>query len=230
MRRDARSARIVHDRQSKGELAMKGSRFLIGASVLLAASCSTVTVERDWDHTVDFSRYRTFAIREGSRARSPFVQQRIESAVTSALEAKGLKPSDDSPDLLVYTHVRVSREREIDYTTFGYGGWYGWPGWGPGHWGVATATVREIPVGTMIVDLVDARRKHLVWRGKASKTIEDEEDRSQEAVSRAVAKLFKDFPPTHVALARRAAARSVRAPAVRASSLASLGRLLAPRT
>jgi hypothetical protein len=171
-------------------------RLLLGAAVLMAAaSCSTVSIDRDWDHTADFSRYRTFAIREGSRARSPFLQQRIEAAVASALEERGLRASDDSPDLLVYTHVRVGREREIDFNTFGYGGWYGWPGWGPGGWGASAATVREVPIGTLVVDLVDGARKRLVWRGTASRTIEGAEARSEEAVRRAVEKLFRDFPP-----------------------------------
>jgi hypothetical protein len=174
---------------------MKASLLAIALLAFLTASCSTLTVDADWDHTVDFGRYRTFAVREGTRARNPFLQQRIEAAVTSALESKGLRRTDESPDLLVYTHVRVSRERVIDYSTFGYGGWYGWPGWGPGRWGVTTAAVRDIPVGTLVVDLVDADRKQLVWRGAASRTIEDPEDRSPEAVNKAIAKLFARFPP-----------------------------------
>jgi Domain of unknown function (DUF4136) len=175
---------------------MKAPRGMLLAFVTCcAAACATLSVDTDWDRTVDFSRYHTFAIREGSRARNTFVQQRIERAVGSALVARGLRPSDDRPDLLIYTHVRVSREREIDYSTFGYGGWYGWPGWGPGRWGPTTATVREIPVGTLVVDLVDGDHKQLVWRGTASRTIEDAADRSEEAVDRAVARLFAKFPP-----------------------------------
>ena len=176
---------------------MKTLRALTVLLVAAATACSTLQVTSDWDHNVDFSKYRTFDMREGTRISDSLIEQRIERGIVSLLEAKGLRKDPNSADLLVYTHVRVSNQTQIDYNTFGYGGWYGWGGWRRGGWGPTTATVREIPVGTLIVDLVDARKKELVWRGTATDTISsDPNSRSQEKVDKALAKVFETFPPS----------------------------------
>lgn len=175
---------------------MKILKGLLASLVVTAAACSTLQVTSDWDHTVNFSRYRTFDFREGTRISDSLIERRIDRGILSQLQAKGLRRDESSPDLLVYTHVRISNQRQIDYNTFGYGGWYGWGGWRTGGWGPTVATVREIPVGTLIVDLVDARKKALVWRGTATDTISaDPNSRSQEKVDQALAKVFATFPP-----------------------------------
>jgi hypothetical protein len=175
---------------------MKTRKTLLALLIVTAAACSTLQVTSDWDHTVDFAKYRTFDLREGTKISDSLIEQRIERGIVSQLEAKGLRRAENNPDLLVYTHVRISNQRQIDYNTFGYGGWYGWGGWRTGGWGTTTATVRDIPVGTLIVDLVDARKKALVWRGTATDTISsDPNARSQEKVDNALTKVFATFPP-----------------------------------
>ncbi len=175
---------------------MKTVEGLLALLVVTAAACSSLQVTSDWDHTVDFSRYKTFDLREGTRISDSLIEQRIDRGIVSSLEAKGLRRSESAPELLVYTHVRISTQRQIDYNTFGYGGWYGWGGWRRGGWGSTTATVRDIPVGTLIVDLVDAQKKELVWRGTATDTISaNPNSRSQEKVDGALAKVFATFPP-----------------------------------
>jgi hypothetical protein len=162
---------------------------------MMTAACSTLQISSDWDHTADFSKYQSFALREGTKAQNSLIQNRIERAVTSTLQAKGLRLDPQNPDLLVYTHVRVGKEQQVNYNTYGYGGWYGWYGWGPGGWSTTTATVTEVPVGTLIVDLVDAQKKALVWRGTATNTITDQDQVSQENIDKGMAKLFATFPP-----------------------------------
>ena len=175
---------------------MKTLKGLLAVLVVTAAACSTLEVTSDWDHTADFSKYRTFDLREGTKVSDSLIEQRIDRGIVSLLEAKGLRRDPSNPDVLVYTHVRVSSQTQIDYNSFGYGGYYGWGGWRTGGWGPSTATVREIPVGTLIVDLVDARKKALIWRGTATDTISsDPNARSQEKVDKALAKVFETFPP-----------------------------------
>ncbi len=91
--------------------------------------------------------------------------------------------------------MRVTQQKQVDYSTFGYGGWYGWDGWGTGGWSPETATVSEVPVGTLSVDLVDAQNKTLVWRGTATDTLTSQDVVNQKDVDAAVAKLLKGFPP-----------------------------------
>jgi hypothetical protein len=57
--------------------------------------------------------------------------------------------------------------------------------------------VQQIPVGTLIIDLVDAKAKQLVWRGTARDTIDQDatpEERDKN-IKNALNKLFENFPP-----------------------------------
>ena len=166
---------------------MNARMFPVALATIVAAACSTMRTNVDWDQTVDFSRYRTFAFQKGSPARNDLRQRAIEQAVGAKLQSKGLTPAVDRPDLRVFTHVVLSRAQRID--TIGYG--YGWR-WGGG---IATTTVTNIPVGTLIVDLVDTERKELVWRGKATDTIENDREERREQLREAVDKMFANFPP-----------------------------------
>ena len=62
---------------------------------------------------------------------------------------------------------------------------------------MTTSTVSEIPVGTLIIDLVDAGKKQLVWRGTASKTLEPDAspETKEKNINEAVQKMFANYPP-----------------------------------
>jgi hypothetical protein len=46
----------------------------------------------------------------------------------------------------------------------------------------------------MIVDLYDAKTKSLVWRGTAQNTLSNNGNKNSQMVSKAVAKMFKQWP------------------------------------
>jgi hypothetical protein len=80
-------------------------------------------------------------------------------------------------------------------TDYASAGWYGWR-WGGG---VATTTVSEIPVGTIVIDVVDGAAKQLVWRGwgKDDVTSRRSPEEAEEYARSVMAKLFENFPPAH---------------------------------
>jgi hypothetical protein len=55
----------------------------------------------------------------------------------------------------------------------------------------------QIPVGTMIIDLVDVGKKEAVWRGRAEGTLHPEKDNEarEENLIAILQKLFAGFPP-----------------------------------
>ena len=57
----------------------------------------------------------------------------------------------------------------------------------------------QIPVGTMIIDLVDVKLKHIVWRGRAKGALDPSlSNEAREEKLRAVLKqLFAGYPPAH---------------------------------
>jgi hypothetical protein len=87
------------------------------------------------------------------------------------------------------------------YDSFG-GGWgggggFGWGGGfgGGGGFGDATTTEDTYKVGTLVVDLFDAKTKKLFWRGSASDTISNKSDKNIRDLDKGVQKMFDHFPP-----------------------------------
>ena len=91
------------------------------------------------------------------------------------------------------SHVRLGTQQQVDVSSFGYGGYAGWGGWGGGY-GTSTVNVREVPVGTLIVDLVDAGRNELVWRAVDSGFVSNNPDKNVKYVQKSVIKMFKKYP------------------------------------
>jgi uncharacterized protein DUF4136 len=166
---------------------MKRRAFLVILAISAGVACSTVT-SFDYDKTLDFSRFKTFGFAKGTPAHRESTQKRIEGALTSTLWSKGLLPArEQTPDLLVYTHVVLERQQRIDTTACGYG----W-NWGTG---VTTTVVKDVPEGALVVDLVDSENKMLVWRGKAMDTIDRDSEATDDQLQRAVKGMFQGFPP-----------------------------------
>ena len=168
---------------------------LAALSIALVAitGCSTLKTSVDYDRSVNFSGYKTFSWRDSGDIRNPLMAKRIESAVAGELEKKGLtRAAGEEADLWVVAHPRLSKETQITSYNSGWG--YGWRYRGAR---ASTATIEQIPVGTLIVDLVDAKQKELVWRGTASDTLKPERtpEEREKALAKAVAEMFAKYPP-----------------------------------
>jgi hypothetical protein len=163
---------------------------LIVALGSLLFSCSTLQVNTDYVPGTDFTQYKSFTIQKADANLNPMAAERLDSALAAALKGRGLSQVEDGGDLKVFTHIVVGKETRVDST--GYGGYgYRWGG------GMQTTTVRDIPTGTLIVDLVDAKANTAVWRGIAKDTISTSatpEERQQKA-TQVCTELFANFPP-----------------------------------
>lgn len=179
------------------------TRLLTAVVLALAlAACATPRVYTDHNPAAQFSSYRTYSWREKAEKAPPLVQQRIIDAIDAQLRAKGWSPVADGGDVVLAAHVASRQEYELDsfYSDpyWGGWGWHGWPGWRRG-WGFGagfeTARVRSYTVGTLIVDMFDARTKQAIWRGEAEGTVKKDPAKLQADINAAVAKMFADFPP-----------------------------------
>jgi len=61
--------------------------------------------------------------------------------------------------------------------------------------GEATTTIETYKVGTLVVDIFDAKAKQLVWRASASDTLSNNSDKNIKELDKGVSKMFKQFPP-----------------------------------
>ncbi len=162
---------------------------IFGCVLLTAFFVYAQKVQTDYDHQYSFSQLHSFTVQFGSVWNNPLQQQRAKEDIVRELTAKGWTEAPDaaSADAVVVIHGATQQEKSLD-TWYSGGGW----GWGPG---MATTTVNTVNVGTMVVDVFDARTKKLVFRGTASDDISDKPEKNAKKIDKAVQKMFKDFPP-----------------------------------
>jgi hypothetical protein len=163
---------------------------------VVAAGCAS-SFRTDWDADADFDSYGSFALfdrpqrpRARQREESPLVARRIERALSEQLSARGYDSAPArSSELLVTYHTAVRERVHVSQVGYGYPRrWhYGW-GWG----GTRVHHYRE---GSLIVDVIDASDRELVWRGVAEGVF-TKPNPSDEKVAKVVAKLLKGFPPS----------------------------------
>jgi hypothetical protein len=57
--------------------------------------------------------------------------------------------------------------------------------------------VRDILLGTLVIDLADAKKGQLVWRGIGQKEVDTDAkpDKRDKSINNAVKKIFKNYPP-----------------------------------
>ena len=136
---------------------------------------------------------KTFMWIKEPKTTNPLMRQRIVDDVNSALTAKGLKLVTSDADLCIAAHAATQEERTLNTFYDGFGGGWRWRG---GGFGSATTTVNTYEVGTLVVDMFDAKTKEAIWRGTSSKTLSGNPEKNAENLNKAVVKMFKDFPPS----------------------------------
>jgi hypothetical protein len=152
----------------------------------------------DYDKTASFAQFKTYSMKEGTPTGNALVDKRIVASIEQQLAAKGFSRNDTNPDVFVLYHVAFDEQKDISSYSSGpvYGG-YGW-GWGGG-WGTTTTDVRvrEIVVGTLAIDMVDAHKKEIVWRGLGTREIDTnaKPEKRDQNVTKAVEKIFRNYPP-----------------------------------
>lgn len=157
-------------------------------SLLLASSVVAQKIDVQFDQSIDFTHYKTFAIRGGQlNAKDPslnsdLVRKRIEGDIESALTAKGLTKSMGRAELNVRYRLGEQRKAEVERYP---AGWYG----------RRTRVVRTpYAEGTLVLDLHDAAAKSLVWRAIASQERGSASDISKK-LDDMVRKSFDRYPP-----------------------------------
>ncbi len=172
------------------------------AGLVLAGCSSTPDVRADYDRSADFGSYRTYGFvanpgtdEGGFRSLST---QLLQNAAAREMESRGYTRSD-APDLAINFKGKIEEKTDIETVPapyygpgWGYGGWYGAPygGWG----GTQTYTSRY-NVGTLVIDVVDVKKRQVVFQGGAEGVVTKKmmENREQ-SINQAVTYIFSRYP------------------------------------
>jgi hypothetical protein len=155
---------------------------------LVAVTLPAQKVHEEFDASIDFSQYKTYAIRNGRiRSKHPaldnsLVQKKIENALRTQLSAKGLQETSERPDLVVTYVLGAIDRREVDLVPAGWRG-------------LRTRRVaHRYTQGTMVIDLRDARKRELIWRATCTDT-GNNPAKIEEHIDKDVKKAFEKYPP-----------------------------------
>jgi len=167
---------------------------LMGMIFLFAGKSSAQQVKTDYDRNADFGKYKTYSW-EQVKTHDPLDVDRIKNAVNATLAGKGWTRVDSGGDVCIVA-MEITRDQQTLNTFYdGFGGGWGWRRFGGGGFGDATTTTETYKVGTLVVDLFDAKTKQLAWRGSSSDTLSNNSDKNIENLDKGVEKMFKKFPP-----------------------------------
>jgi len=173
---------------------------VLGAMLVAPALLLAQKVTYDFDKNEDFSAFKTYAMTDGTPVGQKLIDDRIVDAINAALASKGLTKAESNPDVVVVYHVAFDKQKDISSYSSGFGGGYG-PygyGWGGGFNSTSTTTqVRDILIGTLVIDMADAKKNTIVWRGMGVKEVNTtaKPEKRDKSIKSAVDKIFKNYPP-----------------------------------
>ena len=177
---------------------MKKLCVVLAAALVLPSLAAAQNTKIDFDKAYDFSTAKTYSIAIGTKWGNDLSERRVLTEFDEAIAAKGWKKAaEGQADIVVILHGATENKRTANTFYSGMGGGYGAYGYRGvgGGMGSATTTVSEYTVGTLVVDMFDAKSKTLVFRGTADDEISDKPEKNQKKLEKASAKLFKNFPP-----------------------------------
>lgn len=167
---------------------MKPGGLIISLAFLamLALPAGEQRVEVSFDPTVDFSRFRNYALLESKNpSKMKVCHQAILDTIQVSLAMRGVLPvyEGEQPDLLIVYNAGIKEEVSIQ----------AWQR------NVSTNSSGLVPLidhpETLIVDLVDAKNNRLVWRGIATNTLVEDYSKAEKKAETATRKMFARYPP-----------------------------------
>lgn len=182
-------------------------RYKIGLALLLTALFGVAALaetKSDYDRNYDFSKLHTWDFKVVTRmpndpiARNELWDRRIrEGLISHFAEVSFAKVDNGEPTFRVDYFIDLERRYDVPYIDYGflsryesmnrYGRWYPWdPPYS--HVNVWTIPYTE---SKLIVDVIDSRTNHLVWRGYDTQTINFE--KSEKTIHKSVENLTKRF-------------------------------------
>lgn len=180
---------------------VKRSLLPIALALCIAACTSGPKVRVDADPSVNLSSYKTFAFFEelatDKSSYSTMITSRLKDATRRELKRRGYEEVTQSPNLLVNFSTNVENRTDVQSTPSASGGFYAYRGGMYGAWGgyptdIHTTHYQE---GTLVIDLVDAEKRQLVWQAVAQGRLSKKAlENPTESIDALIADMFEKYP------------------------------------
>ncbi len=182
---------------------------------LFIVSCNPWKYVGEADPDVDFTSFKTFGLLSwdphNDKEVSPETKKYILQSIKHELETRGYVYKANGADLQVSIFILVNEQTSYSAYSDHYAGYTGYGaigigvGVGSGGAGVGVAGVgmtnmypysavkHDYNVGAVVIDLLDHKKKKIVWQGLATGRLAHEQA-SEGSVGSDVARLFKTLP------------------------------------
>jgi hypothetical protein len=177
---------------------MKKTLLALGASILVMTACASSgpTVVSNTQPGVKMKNFETWDFmqplgtdRSGARTR---LSSKLMNAMMVEMQDRGLRRSNDEPDLLVdfivTTEERLDVRQTPNMNTMHRSHWSR----GFSTWPSYSTTVRQYTQGTLLIDIIDIKNNALIAEGAAEGRIRSEEI-TQNQATELVTAIMKDL-------------------------------------
>lgn len=165
--------------------------------LLVLSSCSSVRVASDYDKEANFETYKTFAFFKPGIDKAEINdidKRRILRAIEAKLMEKGYTKSEN-PDMLVSIFTKSNLRVDVYNNAWGNGAW-GWGGYGGWGWNGNNNNVSTSTEGVLYIDLIDTKKKELIWQGSGTGNLNTRNIQKKEArINEFVSEMLTQFPP-----------------------------------
>lgn len=158
---------------------------LLAAGLAVVGACTpTVNVSSNYDPNVDFFEIGSFTWGgiESNQILSGFDVRRMENALQQELVLQGYQQRARGDVLAVaYLGVVPGHKKGLEYSHGLY-------------W---TETKKNVQLGNLVLDIIDARTNRLIWRGTAAALVQPDASLEQRErnIQRVARKIVAQFPP-----------------------------------
>jgi hypothetical protein len=154
-------------------------------------SCSSTKYVVDYDSSVNFYRYSTynFTPSADSIPINQMNKKRLFDALSQEMNRIDIRWSAE-PDIYLHVHLMMKGKTTTniaygDGETINLGSGFS----------TTYMDMSEYSEGTIFFDIIDARRKNLVWTSRMTADIKGNTPLSEKEINQIVDKAFKKFPP-----------------------------------
>lgn len=172
------------------ERSFRASAVAVVALAAAVAACSSVKVATEAAPGAAFEGFRTFEVKPSRSIADPGLSGVVRTMIAAELRGKGLEEVEGGADLVV-TYDGMTGSREQIATGIGYA-----VETTGGETTVYTVS-RGVPVGVLVVSLVQRSDGKVVWQAKAQAGLKEglPADKRLDRLERAITAMFSRYPP-----------------------------------
>jgi hypothetical protein len=173
--------------------------------VLVAGLCAGAQAQKInvvYDKQLNFAQFKTFAWAPHGAVAHPMLAANAVGAIEQELKARGLQKVNvnDNPGLIIEIYGSIDQDSTFYSNDPLYNATGGVPPFDPsfsgsllsGMYGNTTVTIHK---GQLVVDLIDAANKKLVWRAMSQQNLAmHNKNKLIDQVNNTIAKMFKQYP------------------------------------